>query len=602
MEYIGKKLKYLITLNNENPGIILIENNEKYKLVINSLNDIPQNIFEHLNIKSLEFISSSLIQSFDIQLINTILSNVPLPIPKIKFLVYFINNNLEKIHLPKIQTLSIKNIIYPNFNIFEFLDIQEIKTFKLDNYKFSSNIELKDFFNFIINKKIENLILNNIFIEILENSNLNNDDLNEYGIMNTYFEFNGNSISLNINDNIISSKIKSLTLNNCKLLYINIDNFSIEEGKIKIFCDKKSILNEEDTSIISFKLYDNILSITIDGQNKISDALLNILTKININSCTFINFYDDENLSKEIKLNCNSIKFKKCNLSFIKKILLNINNIINSLSIKDCFGDNQHFDFNNIQNLFYGNKLNFTLSDSNIGIPNINFIKLKLSYYELDKNELTNKQNVINILSKNEYDEIILEGNFYNIFEEMINNNFVFKSNKITLDNLILNNDKINTIYSIIKEKEITLLNMSHFLCSNKKTNLDYYTFNNYLYNKNEISDFENLVNNFYYEEEKKYEEKIKKIYNDIRIFYNKDFNFCFLVNNHIEFRNIILSLFCFFDVNTPTKDNIIDKLNNNFIQNENENIKILYEYYFTYNQRQFFNELNNISFKKMKK
>ena len=49
---------------------------------------------------------------------------------------------------------------------------------------------------------------------------------------------------------------------------------------------------------------------------------------------------------------------------------------------------------------------------------------------------------------------------------------------------------------------------MPHLLCSNKKTNLDYYTFNNYLYNKNEISDFENLVNNFYYEEEKNMKKK----------------------------------------------------------------------------------------------
>ena len=613
MEYIeilnvlDNKYKYLITSNSEDTGKITIEKNEKLRIIINNLNNISSNDLNNFNIKSLEFVSTSLIKSFDIEKIINLLSNLTIPISKIKFLGYFVRyDNLEKTSLPYLQisTLSIKNLIYPNFNIFELFNNIELETFKLDNYKFSSNEELRLFFDFIKRKNIKNLILNNIFIEILENNNNNLNECNyEIGILKTYFEFNGNSISLIINDNKETCEIKSLTLNNCKLLYINIDEFSINEGNIiKIFCDKKSVLNEE-SSILFFKFENNILSITIDGQNNINFKILNILNEVKINSCRFNNFYENGNLFEGIKLNCNSINFKKCNFSFIKEILSNKINPINSLSIKDCFGENEPFYINNIPNLFSENKIYLIIGDSNVVIPNINFSKLKFSFYEFEKEDLKTKNNILNIISTNEIEIIILEGNFFNIFDEIKIDNCDFKSNQIIFDNILINDEKNNNINSTIKEKEIILFNMPNLYLSKKKTNLDYNTFNYILYIKNQLSDFENLINNLYYDEENKNEETIKKIYNEIQIFYNKDFNFCFYFKNHIELRNIILSLFCFFDENfNPTKENISKKLFNNFIPTESENIKILYEYYFSNEQIEFINKLTNISFKKIKK
>ena len=182
MEYIeilnvlDNKYKYLITSNSEDTGKITIEKNEKLRIIINNLNNISSNDLNNFNIKSLEFVSTSLIKSFDIEKINNLLSNLTIPISKIKFLGYFVRyDNLEKTSLPYLQisTLSIKNLIYPNFNIFELFNNIELETFKLDNYKFSSNEELRIFFDFIKRKNIKNLILNNIFIEILENNNNN---------------------------------------------------------------------------------------------------------------------------------------------------------------------------------------------------------------------------------------------------------------------------------------------------------------------------------------------------------------------------------------------------------------------------------------------
>ena len=231
MEYIeilnvlDNKYKYLITSNSEDTGKITIEKNEKLRIIINNLNNISSNDLNNFNIKSLEFVSTSLIKSFDIEKINNLLSNLTIPISKIKFLGYFVRyDNLEKTSLPYLQisTLSIKNLIYPNFNIFELFNNIELETFKLDNYKFSSNEELRIFFDFIKRKNIKNLILNNIFIEILENNNNNLNECNyEIGILKTYFEFNGNSISLIINDNKETCEIKSLIVNYYILILMN---------------------------------------------------------------------------------------------------------------------------------------------------------------------------------------------------------------------------------------------------------------------------------------------------------------------------------------------------------------------------------------------
>jgi hypothetical protein len=143
---------------------------------------------------------------------------------------------------------------------------------------------------------------------------------------------------------------------------------------------------------------------------------------------------------------------------------------------------------------------------------------------------------------------------------------------------------------------------MFKFFPSNKKINLDYTTFNNFVYLNNEINDFEHLISLLLYEEDKKLEEIIKKVNNSIQNFYNQNQTFCFLIKNNIEYRNIVLSLTCFSYQKTLSQKNILEQhLKDNFIKNkcEKENFKILSIFYFSEEQRKIIENLKNISFKK---
>jgi hypothetical protein len=577
---------------------ITSDNFDNKKIIIEDIDNNNIKLFSiKYDIKSLNFYSISLIQFIDIEKLNETFENFDRKIEKIKLKGYLTNGKKNKLFFPNLNVLIIKNSIYPNFDIFQQFNFQnnQLQTFKLENFKFSSNDQIKEFFYFIKEKKIRNLYLKDIFIEILEE----NDISEECGILKTYFDFNGYQFFFYINEQIIlCENIQSLFLENCRLVNINLDNFTTIDKSIKVIFNKNSILNIED-SLLKYSSNEKGISLALNGDYNINNKIFEIINNYKLNSLKFVNFDYSENLNLSFKnITCNNLKFKQCHNYFIKEILSNIKSPINSLSIKDSFGDYDSFIIIDNINLFSGNNISLKIIDSNFDIPKINYHYLKLCFYSLEKEELNNNINLFSTIYQ-KHNNLILEGNIFSIFSEIKN----FEAENIIFDNLIIDENIEKSLQnSNICEKEITYLNMFKFFPSNKKINLDYTTFNNIVYVNNEINDFEHLISLLLYEEDKKLEEIIKKVNNSIQIFYSQKQTFCFLIKNNVEFRNIILSLTCFYNQKTLSQNNILEQhLKNNFIKNEceQENFKILSIFYFSEEQRKIIENLKNISFKK---
>ena len=577
---------------------ITSDNFDNKKIIIEDIDNNNIKLFSiNYDIKSLNFYSISLIQFIDIEKLNETFENFDRKIEKITLNGYLTNGKNNKLFFPNLNDLIIKNSIYPNFDIFQQFNFQnnQLQTFKLENFKFSSNDQIKEFFYFIKEKKIRNLYLKDIFIEILEENNISE----ECGIINTYFDFNGYQFFFYINEQkILCENIQSLFLENCRLVNINLDNFTTIDKSIKVIFNKNSILNIED-SLLKYSSNEKGISLALNGDYNINNKIFEIINNYKLNSLKFVNFDYSENLNLSFKnIKCNNLKFKQCHNNFIKEILSNIKSPINSLSIKDSFGDYDSFIIIDNINLFSGNNISLKIIDSNFDIPKINYHYLKLCFYSLEKEELNNNINLISTIDQ-KHNNLILEGNIFSIFSEIKN----FEAENIIFDNLILDENIEKSLQNTnICEKEITYLNMFKFFSSNKKINLDYTTFNNFVYLNNEINDFEHLISLLLYEEDKKIEEVIKKVNNSIQIFYNQNQTFCFLIKNNVEFRNIILSLTCFYNQKTLSQNNILEQhLKNNFIKNEceQENFKILSIFYFSEEQRKIIENLKNISFKK---
>lgn len=577
---------------------ITSDNFDNKKIIIEDIDNNNIKLFSiNYDIKSLNFYSISLIQFIDIEKLNETFENFDRKIEKIKLNGYLTNGKNNKLFFPNLNILIIKNSIYPNFDIFQQFNFHnnQLQTFKLENFKFSSNDQIKEFFYFIKEKKIRNLYLKDIFIEILEE----NDISEECGIIKSYFDFNGYQFFIYFNEqNFLCENIQSLFLENCRLVNINLDNFSTIDKSIKVIFNKNSILNIED-SLLKYSSNEEGISLALNGDYNINNKIFEIINNYKLNSLKFVNFDYSENLNLSFKnIKCNNLKFKQCHNNFIKEILSNIKSPINSLSIKDSFGDYDSFIIIDNINLFSGNNISLKIIDSNFDIPKINYHYLKLCFYSLEKEELNNNINLISTIYQ-KHNNLILEGNIFSIFSEIKN----FEAENIIFDNLILDENIEKSLQnSNICEKEITYLNMFKFFPSNKKINLDYTTFNNFVYLNNEINDFEHLISLLLYEEDKKLEEIIKKVNNSIQNFYNQNQTFCFLIKNNIEYRNIVLSLTCFSYQKTLSQKNILEQhLKDNFIKNkcEKENFKILSIFYFSEEQRKIIENLKNISFKK---
>lgn len=601
--YDNKKDKYFIITDKEIKGIITNIGDENIKVIINDLssfNENNKNLFFTRNNFYLIFSSNSLIKNIDIQKLNEVLSIYKnYKIHKIKISGYLTNDKgLQKeINFPNIQYLSINNLLYTNFNLFDYINLPQLQCFKLNNYKFSTNQEIESFFIFLHHKKVKNLILKNIFIEILENNS--DDDSNEYGIINTYLEYNGNKISFHGNNLNKSSFLENLYLENCKLLFIDFDKYSSPENKLYLTINNNCILNEND-SILKFKYNENGISISLNGENEIKNSVWNLLKNQKIFLCEFINFSFYEELKKiNLKLNCPQIKFKECSYLFINEVLSNMTNSINYLSIKDSIEEKNNYKLIiNNEKLFSSNDIKIVIQDSNIEIYEMNYNILKVSFYEKEYEDLKNNQTLFSLIFEKEHNELVIKGMFFQIIP---NKNYHIKAKKITFDNILINESiETNIKNSNIIEKELTFLNSQIIIFSKEKTNIDYFTFNFFLYSKNEINDFLDLINLLLYEENKtKVEETLKQLNQRIQPFYNQ--NICFYYTNHIELRNIILSLFCLND-NQPNIKTILENyLAPNILPNTEDNIKIISDYYFSPKQIQFIEGLK-ISFKKIKK
>ncbi len=566
---------------------------ECYTLIIEDLQNVEiQNIESNKTINNIYFKSNTLMLPFDVEKINEIIKIFQESIKEIKISGYLINNykSLSNFFFPQyLDKLSINNLIYPNFNIFQSIQQCNINTFKLSNYKFTSNSHLKDFFEFIMRVKVQNLILKNIFIEILEI----NDFSIEYGIINSYFVYYGNKIMICQDNKNIESEIKSLSLSNCRLIFINFEKFSTVNEQKYISIKNNSLLFQNDNyaPFIEFIQNNHEFSIIIDCQYQINEDIFNFICHYSFSKIKFINCNNTNVFFKGKEFHFKNIKFKYCSHDFVFQILKNNKNNIQNLSIKDTI-DKKPKDN---QNLKLEENSNLNLGDTLIEILIKKLNELKLGYYNYEIKDFEDKNNYLNSLITSECNKLILKGNIFNLIK--INKNIKFNSEKIVLKNIISDKSIENYIKSSnIKDKEIYFINCYFFFYGKKTTYLDYNTFNNFIFVNNEFNDLSHFINCSIFDEETKFNEKYNIINEIIKPFFENNNNICFQINNQNEFRNIVLTLTLFYK-NKGNK--ITDELKENFIINE-ENIKLLSKYYFTNEQIEKMNNLNiNFIFQK---
>ena len=572
---------YFLISKKENLKIQTI--NECNKLIIEE----PENPFlskfeTNYGINDICFCSTSLLLFFDIENINKIISKlIKNGLSKLKLSCYLTNNKSLNFLLPNyLDKLSIHNLLYPSFNIFNSIQGCNINNFKLKNYKFTSNSHLNEFFNFIIRSGIKNLILKDIFIEILEI----NDSSNEYGIIKSYFDYQGNNIMIYKNNDFIKTDIESLKLSNCRLININFGKFStLGDTKLSISIENNSILYENDDcdSILGFKNINNKISIIIDCQFQINKNVLNFIKNYSIEKIKFINgqnLFQGENFF----LSCRNLKFQYCSYDFVNQIVqINTNNIEN-LSIKDLIGEKKSL--TNIDNskLFSEGNINISMSDSKVEIPQRKYNTLKISYYTHEKGDLKNYIKYLNSLISLGHKTLILKGNIFYLIQK----NIKFNSENIVLNNIISDESIEKEIKNLVEDKNISFFQCSFFFCGKMITNLDYNTFNNIIFVNNEINDLSHFINYSIFDNDKKFSVKYNTIFKIIQPFYiNK---IIFHVNNQIEFRNIVLTLIIFYK---DYQKDFINELKDNFIINKGK-IKHLSKYDFTNEQIEFINNL----------
>ena len=126
--------------------------------------------------------------------------------------------------------------ISPNLNIL----FPEIKVNKLTlkKFKINSRLQLSNFCNFIYETECKELILEDIFIELIIKKDENDIEYNE---LNYYFTYNEGIITLNNQ----YTYIRSLTLKDCPLFVITENMFSLNkeiDSRI-IYIDENSLIN-----------------------------------------------------------------------------------------------------------------------------------------------------------------------------------------------------------------------------------------------------------------------------------------------------------------------------------------------------------------------
>ena len=288
----------------------------------------------------------------------------------------------------------------------------------LKKFKINSKLQLSNFLDFILNSGCEELILEDIFIELLIKKDENDE---EYNDLEQYITFENGKIYINKNEEKKETKIKKLKMIDCPLFALSEDTFkNINNYKdISLDIEQNSLLNQN--IITKFKINNGFSDICfdldsykiseeeeneekeidyIDGLNYIFNIIFDNkdnhnfekiqfknfdMTKneyITGENITFINEKDsvlfdeekerkykfdknDEELNKKINDNLDKLSnlkgiiFNNCSSHFMNLIFKFINNSQNLdyLKIKSCA--KEYFDLNKILSLNIKNLLLF---------------------------------------------------------------------------------------------------------------------------------------------------------------------------------------------------------------------------------------------------
>ena len=282
----------------------------------------------------------------------------------------------------------------------------------LKKIKINSQKQLQEFFSFISNSSCEELILEDIFIELILKNKSNEND---YNVLNKYFFYENGVINIkDVNTVNNNTKIKKLKMIDCPLFAIKKDTFkNIKDYKdISIDIDENSLVNpsiitkfkiEKGCTDICFDL--DSLKVNEEDEKDYIDYIKYVFNMIiddnyNYNKIIFKNFdvtkheyISGENLTfieeknwifnkeekerkekfemseKEIdeiinsnldKLqNLKELTFDNCSNHFIKSVLklVSKNKELNYLKVKKC--GKEYFDLNNILFLHINNLILF---------------------------------------------------------------------------------------------------------------------------------------------------------------------------------------------------------------------------------------------------
>ena len=263
-----------------NDYVYFLENKEMYFIVIRQ---IHFEVFKKIENQSLKEKKKKIVLVFDFWNINESLDSkkqeqIETFYSKIKpkYIVFkhcvvgesFTFFDVERLNLKglgeliKLEGLYITDELYsmsPNLSIL----FKNVKTKKLcvKKIKINSKRQLSNFFDFIKNTECEELILDDIFIELLIKEK--EDDDNE---LKQYFSYKDGKIIIKKDEKIFYSSIKKLKLIDCPLFALpegdksfkNINNYK----DISIDIDENSLLNPE--MITKFKINEGLIDICYD--------------------------------------------------------------------------------------------------------------------------------------------------------------------------------------------------------------------------------------------------------------------------------------------------------------------------------------------------
>ena len=386
-----------------------------------------------------------------------------------------------------------------------FPSIEEVKTLILKKIKINSKKQLNNFLNFIKNTNCENLILEDIFIELLIKKDENDENFN---VLNEYIGFENGKFyikfeNLDKKDSNLD-KLKKLKLIDCPLFAITDDTFKNikEHNDIEIDIDENSLLNpsiitkfrinkgltdfcfdldsyklnkeEENDDIKNIKyIIDKIINDNNNEYNKLIFKNFDI-TKYEYITGENLTYIDeknwilneeekarckkfeefDEKINDEINKNLNklskvkSLVFDNCSNHFIQLILKFINsskNDLDLLKLKKC--GKEHFNITKILSLKINNLILF---DTPLIIDSFPDDGLKIENLTIKTNTLEYYCNENNL----NYDKAI-ENYIELINHQKLNKNLILEMDTIpTLMKYLSSKNKKENSQSIIKGLE----------------------------------------------------------------------------------------------------------------------------------------------------